>query len=256
MSTDFSAVARGLWRIRSCDAPSLRLFLVPYAGGSAVAYRALEPAIPPDVEAIALELPGRGLLADAPRPASLRALVRELAARVLPLLDRPWALYGHSLGALVAFEMARHLITAHGAEPRHLIVSASAAPGSARARDAFGSGDAASLLRTLASLGGTPPEALANRELMDLVLPVLATDLAWARDHRHVEGPPLQTDLTVLGGLDDILVPMRELEEWSRHVSGRVETRTFPGGHFYFVDRPRPAHDALYGILRAVADGE
>ncbi len=252
-SVPFDA-ARGLWPIRSCDSPRLRVFLVPYAGGSALGYRSLEPAIPDGVEAIALELPGRGLLADAPRPATLRALAGVLATRLLPLLERPWALFGHSLGGLVAFELARHLSEAHGVEARHLVLSACAAPGGSLAHRAFGGEDPASMLRRLASLGGTPPEALANRELMEMVLPVLAADLAWAREHRHAERPPLHADLTLLGGSDDALVSKQELEEWARHVTGSVDVRELPGGHFYFLDRPQAAHDAFRGILRGLAD--
>lgn len=225
----------GSWVVRprpNRDA-RLRLFCFPYAGGSASIYRAWPKDLPPDVEVCAVQLPGRGgRLPEAPFT-ELDSLVRALAEALLPQLETPFALFGHSMGALIAFEFARHLRTRYGLRPEHLFVSGFRA---AQIDDpdapTYNLPDA-EFLATVRRLNGTPEAVLQNEEMLSLMLPVVRADVTVCETYVYREGAPLDCPLTAFGGRSDGIVSPEELAAWIVQTSGDYDVRMFDGDHFY-----------------------
>lgn len=227
-------VDRWFWARRPRPAASMRLVCLPYAGGSTSVFRAWPELAPPDLEVCPVELPGRGArMGEAPYR-RLAPLVEALADALQPLLDRPYALFGHSMGGLLGFELARVLRRRGWPQPGHLFVSASPAPFLRHAPVADGASDAVVKAR-LKALNGTPREVLENDELMELVLPVLRADFAVLQTYEYREEAPFEMPMTVFGGIDDRTVAPSALEGW-RAQSSSVDLRLLPGDHFFVHD--------------------
>jgi len=231
--------------VRPKPAARLRLFCLPYAGGGAAAYRGWPEELPLDVDAWPVQLPGRESRFLEPAYTSMDRLIPDLATAIRPRLDRPYALFGHSMGADVAFELARRL-TSDGRPPTALIVSGDAAPHRpARERPIHGLTD--DELRTeLRRMNGTPAEVLDHDELIQAVLPTIRADCAVCEAYTPVAGPPLDCPMLALGGRDDPRVSVADLEAWQTYTRGPFEARVLPGDHF-FVQSQRPA------VIAAVA---
>ncbi|MEU4159269.1 alpha/beta fold hydrolase [Actinoplanes sp. NPDC026670] len=208
-----------------------RLVCLPYAGGSAAMYHTWDQLVPNDVEVCPAELPGRGRRIGEQPFSRLPPLVHALADAMKPLLDRPFALFGHSLGGLVAFELTRLLRRRGWPLPRNLFVSASAAPARHREPVLHNFSDA-ELKTRLRSLNGTPPEILDNDELMELILPVIRADFAVLESYEYQQELPLDVPITVFGGIHDRTVRPSQLEGW-RSQSTRPHLRLLPGDHFF-----------------------
>lgn len=225
---------RWFWARRPRPAASMRLVCLPYAGGSTSVFRAWPDLAPPELEVCPVELPGRGArMGEAPYR-SLPPLVEALADALQPLFDRPYALFGHSMGGLVGFELARVLRRRGWPQPGHLFVSASPAPSLSHAPFPYGASDTVAKAR-LKALNGTPREVLENDELMELVLPVIRADFALLQTYEYREETPFEMPMTVFGGIDDRTVQPSALEGW-RAQSSRVDLRLLPGDHFFVHD--------------------
>jgi surfactin synthase thioesterase subunit len=216
-----------------------RLFCLPFAGGSAIRiYSGWKRQLPPGIEVIPLELPGRGTrISETPVPRA-DALTADALRQVLPWCEEPFALFGHSLGAALAFEMARVLDHQHGRPPAHLLVSGFQAP------DAPVPADQAYLLpdpqfrARLRELDGTPREVLDNDDLMDVLLPVLRADFAAIGQWRYRDAPPLSMPITVFGGAADPEVPVPTLDGWRRQTTSSCQVHVLPGNHFFLTEAP------------------
>lgn len=225
---------------------SLRLFCFPYAGGGALIYRPWGDALPPHVEVCAVQPPGRGVrMGEAP----LRRLpqVVEAAAQALrPYFDRPFAFFGHSMGALIGFELARRLERENETPPRHLFVSGHRAPHLPASRPPLYDLPDAELIGELRRLNGTPREVLENTELMRLMLPLLRADFSVCQTYVYAAAPPLTCPINAFGGLDDASVRREHLEGWRQHTASSFALRVFPGDHFFL-------HTSQASLLRALA---
>lgn len=181
-----------------------------------------------------VQLPGRGSRF---REAPLRRvedLVPALAEGLAPLLDVPFALFGHSMGAVVAFEVARELRRRGGPAPVLLAVSGHQAPRRPEVEPPFSHlPDAAFLEELRRRYDGIPAEVLAEKELLQLLLPVLRADIQVLETYAYAGEPPLDCPISCLGGEDDPHVSVADLEAWSDETSGGLRVRTFPGGHFF-----------------------
>jgi medium-chain acyl-[acyl-carrier-protein] hydrolase len=176
----------------------------------------------------------------------LPALIEVLSKALLPLfVDKPFALFGHSLGTLVSFELARHLGRNHGIRPVRLFVSAGPAPQIPHRELPVHNLPEREFLEELRRLNGTPVELLDHKELMDIVLPSLRADFALYESYRYSPEPPLDCPISAYGGLDDQHVKRRDLEGWRDQTSLSFSIRMFPGGHFFF----RTAEPALLRFL-------
>jgi medium-chain acyl-[acyl-carrier-protein] hydrolase len=223
----------------TCRKPSpqarLRLFCFPYAGGGVSIFRAWSDGLPADVEVCPVQLPGRGTRLTEPPFTQLSRLVQALAEALFPLLDKPFAFFGHSLGALVSFELARQLRRQHGVgvQPVHLFVSADRAPQIPYRDLPIHSLPEGQFLVELRRLKGTPREALEDEELMQSMLPVLRADFAVYETYVFSTEPPLNCPISTYGGLQDHKVSRGDLEAWRDQTSVSFSLRMFPGDHFF-----------------------
>jgi medium-chain acyl-[acyl-carrier-protein] hydrolase len=213
--------------------PSMRLFCFPYAGGSADVYRSWRRFLPEDLDVCLVHLPGHGGNIGKKPFTSLPALLQEVADRVSPLTGVPYVLYGHSMGALISFELARELRRRQGAIPQHLFVSGCNAPQLPRKEPVTFNLPNDEFLRELRRLKGTPAEVLESSELMELFMDVLRADFEMVQTYKHIHGEPLSSPITVYGGLADEYVSAEGCQAWKQQTSATCKVRMFKGDHFF-----------------------
>ena len=230
----------------SPDAP-VRLFCLPYAGGGASIFRSWAARLPAGIQLCPIQLPEREERLREPAPTRVAAAVAQLTAALQRYLDRPYAIFGHSMGALLAFELAREFQRRGVRAPARLFLSAHRAPNLPRAGSLLHTLDDPSLIAELRRIGGTPDEVLAHDELMALALRTLRADFELCETYDYVPGGPLDVPLTIMGGAGDREVPLASLDDW-RHASSRAVTqRIFPGDHFYL-------HESSPAVVAAIRE--
>jgi len=163
----------------------------------------------------------------------LSLLVEALAQAIVPFLDKPFALFGHSLGSLVSFELARKICSSRQLRPVRLFVSAGAAPQIPRRNSAIHALPKEEFMGELRRLNGIPAELRSNKELMDIVLPSLRADFALFESYRYLSGPSLNCPISAFGGLSDQRVSRDDLEAWRDQTTVSFTIRMFPGDHFF-----------------------
>jgi medium-chain acyl-[acyl-carrier-protein] hydrolase len=216
---------------------AIRLFCFPYAGSGTSIYRGWGEAIARQIEVWPVPLPGREhRLAEAPID-DLVVLAAVVAEELGPFLDSPFALFGHSMGALLAFEVARHLRREGRENPACLAVSAHRAPHIPKDHDRIYDKPTLEFLEELRRLKGTPAEVLANPELLALMLPTLRADFKAVELYRHIEEPPLECPIVAYGGTRDEEIREEQLVAWRTHTIGEFSHRMFDGDHFYLNTR-------------------
>lgn len=229
--------------------PRVRLFCLPHAGGSATAYHAWPAELPDDVEMAAVQLPGRTFRIKEPPFLRMDALVEALTAALEPYLDRPFVMFGHSLGALTAFETVRRLRSKGWPEPVHLIVSGRRAPQvPGRQPDLYRAPDS-EFFQAMNRLFDMPAELLNDSGLMALSMPALRADFELMETWRYAPQAPLEAPITAIGGCSDPTLPFSELEAWREQTAASFESYWLPGTHFYFNERRKRLLALLVGIL-------
>jgi medium-chain acyl-[acyl-carrier-protein] hydrolase len=241
-----TAPQRDSWFTRwSAAAPRLRLICLPYAGAMAAAFADWPAALAPFVELIAVELPGRGRRLKAQPYVRIDDLVPALLDALQPAFEPPFAIFGHSLGALTAFELARALRAAQLPQPAHLFVSGHTPPRLTERGGPIAALPTESFVERLRSFGGTPPEILADAELLELVLPVLRADFALAESHRYRAQEPLAMPITAYSGTNDQFAPAALMAGWQAETTGTFALKELPGAHFFL-------HTARVTLLRDI----
>lgn len=231
-----TASTRSRWFIPfgNHPAPRLRLFCIPHAGGSASTYHAWREHVPAGVDLLAVQLPGRGARMGEPSLTSIERIAGGLAAALEAYQDGiPYVLFGHSMGALVGFELMRRVRRDGRSLPVRAFLSGYRAPQRADHRPWLHQQPDEELIANMKRLGGTPPEILDNPELLEIVLPALRADYTALETYGYRPEPPLPVPLVVLRGSDDPDVSAADLDAWREHTSARFEAAAFPGGHFY-----------------------
>jgi surfactin synthase thioesterase subunit/glycosyltransferase involved in cell wall biosynthesis len=207
----------------------LRLFCFPYAGGGASAFRGWAGFLPVEIAVCPVRLPGRETRLNEPAFDSMDLLIPRLREAIAPYLDRPFAFFGHSLGAIVAFELARSL----KAHPECLFVSGARAPQLRRDHVPPPPPSDDELIAELRRLNGIPQELIDHQELVQLALPALRADTALYRKYVYQEGPPLACPIRAYGGADDARITRENLENWAVQTTESFKLEVFPGGHFF-----------------------
>lgn len=233
MNINSQKVSRHFVSTYASPAASIRLFCFSYAGGNASAFREWGKTLSPQIEVLAAELPGHGSRATEPRFKLMEPLVKSLAHEILPHLDRPFVFFGHSMGAVVAFELSRRLRSDRGLEPEHLFVSGRIAPHVADRKPLTYDLPENEFVDELRRLNGTPREVLEHPELLGYVLPLLRADFELIQTYRYSPGPPLTCPVSAFVGREDPDVPPQDVELWKEHTCGAFRMSVMPGDHFY-----------------------
>jgi surfactin synthase thioesterase subunit len=235
------------WIVRRRPAPAarLRLYCFAYAGGSAASFAEWHSALPAEIDVCALQLPGRGARYGEPAMTSMPELVDALGRALAPMDSVPCVFFGHSLGALVAFELARHWASRGVGELRGLIVSGARAPSmrgdSTRKLHLLND---AGLIAALGEYKGTPPELLAHAELMALVLPTIRADFALSEGYVYRESP-LAIPVAAFSGRDDEFITGEQVDGWRFETRGTCDIHWFEGDHFFI----NPLREAVLGKI-------
>lgn len=230
----------------SC-AESVRLFCLPYAGGTARAYLCWSSSLPDSIEVVPVEPPGRGERIGELPCSRLDPLLADLVPRIADRCDGPFALFGHSLGAAVAYEIAWLLRKSYDLRPVHLFASAFRAPHLPLTETRIQHLPDRQFLDHIRRLGGTPPEALDCPELMQLLMPAMRADFSLSEGYFRPVGDPLNCPITAFGGVLDTDVGIDELSAWQRHTTARCFVRLFDGDHFFL-------HTARHDVVRAITE--
>lgn len=238
------------------DAP-VRLLCLSYAGGGTADFRAWSDDLLPGIDLCPVVLPGRESRLGEPGKDTMQALVDAMIPALLPVLrTAPFAIYGHSMGAWVAFELVRGLRRLGRTLPCHLFVGARRAPHrparlpplSDLPRDAF-------VAAVQERYGGIPDAIRNNAEILELFLPTLRADFALLDRYRYVDEPPLSVPITVFHGSGDRVEDAGDLRAWSEHTSAGADFRTVAGGHFFLREAADEITDRINAVLRPIVDG-
>ncbi len=224
--------AENLW-FSNLDAAGLRLFCFPFAGGGTLLYRSWMETLRASAAVCPVCLPGREGRLKEPAFDDMEALVAALVPAIGPFLDRPFAFYGHSMGAAIAFELARALRRAGMPLPRGLFVSAARAPQFRLGHQAQTDPDDADLMEQLRRLEGVPAEVLANPALMALAMPALRADTRLYRNYVYRPEQPLAIPLFAYGGDADPNVSREQVGAWREQTTAGFVQMEFAGGHFF-----------------------
>jgi surfactin synthase thioesterase subunit len=228
----------------------VRLFCFPYAGAAHTAYHAWHHDLLKEVDLALVKLPGRGMRLGEPHAASFGSLTDEISDAIAKSLSgtksQRFALFGHSMGALLAFETARRLHAKHRIVPESLFVSGCASPSVPRKQTLTNLSDDA-FIEAIAAMNGMPEDICREPELVAFFLPILRADIALCEAYRYRPSPPLPCPVTIFAGDGDNHVPLCDLDDWAQETSSGCQKFLYPGGHFFLFQHQA----AILRILRA-----
>lgn len=229
------------------------LFCFPYAGGGASIFRNWQDSLPSTVKIYPVHLPGReSRLREAPL-SDLPVIIEAVSRAILPHLDRKFGFFGHSMGAIISFELARYLRWIHGIEPHHLFISGHRAPQLGVRMDKSSHLPEPEFIEVLRGLNGTLPAVLEHPELLDLMIPLLRADFALCENYAYTDEATLTCPMTVFGGLQDEIT-REQLSAWRDQTTGQFTLKMFPGDHFYMRTTEQLLLRTLYRDLQATLD--
>ena len=229
------SIAESVWMPYCQEAPGARLTLFCFhcAGSGASMFRAWRQHIPKDIDLRPIQLPGReNRLKETPYT-HIEPLVEDATQALTPHLSRPFAIFGHSMGALVAFEVARKIRSTSRLEPAHLFLSSYPASQLVRSRQAMANLPEDEFLVRAADYHWIPEQLLRNRELTTAIAEILRADVATCESYAYRHDAPFECPVSVFGGQKDPYVSRDELLAWQDHALGPFKLRLFPGDHSY-----------------------
>jgi len=211
----------------------MRLFCFPYAGGTAAVFRSWAQYLPSEIELCAVQYAGRGGRLAERLGEDVIEVMNGIYQDLQPFLKKPFAFFGHSMGALVGYEFARRLQREQKPGPFELFVSGCSAPHVRLFKETTYDLPEPEFIAELRRLQGTPEEVLDNAELMQLMMPIIRADFKASQTYKHEPGPPLECPIRAFGGLKDEMVPREKVEAWSEHTRGSFRAQMLPGDHFF-----------------------
>lgn len=233
------------------DPAPFTLVFLHHAGGSAAAFAPFVRCFPDEWNLLSVDLPGRMMTRGQRACRTSGQALGFLLPRLRPLLNGPFAVFGHSMGALIAFEAAREL-SREGMPPIWVGLSGAAAPESRPDRAQRYVWPQERLTAFMRKLGGTPESVFERPEVLDVMMRVLRDDLAIVDTYRRHPGPPLHVPVSVFTGQNDPVAPPEAAAAWSEQTTAQTTTRSWPGGHFYLFDHVEAVGSAVRRDIDAV----
>ncbi len=235
---------------RESSAPSRRLFCFPYAGAGSAIFREWPEHLPDDIEMCLPCLPGRDARVDEPAASVMAPLVASLAQDMLPLLSVPYSLFGHSMGAFIAFDLA-HELSDLGRPPAHLFVSAQRGPSLPYpGQPIYTLPDDRFLAAVLARYDNVPQPVLDDPGFRAVFLRIFRADFTLVEGYRYRATRRVACPITAFGGADDCAISREQLEAWSAETTGSFRLHLLPGGHFFL----HGSREKLLSVIRAQLD--
>lgn len=217
--------------------PEIRLFCLPFAGGSAYAYNPFREHLPERIELVPIELPGHGRRMREPLLSTLPEMIEEVLGQLRRHgLDTPYAIYAHSMGGLLSYLLARRILADGLPAPRRLIISGCSAPPLIPKESKKSHLPKPRFVEMLEELGGCPPEILANAELLDLFEPVLRADFKAVESYVYQALPPLDLPFTLLYGDRDAEAGRATISPWQNETTRPIALHEFSGDHFFIFE--------------------
>ncbi len=229
----------------ACDKSAIRLYCLPYAGTSHAVFQHWQPLYEERLELALVKYPGRGARYLDPLPDSISVLVDELARTIAQEGDKPFALFGHSMGSLIAFELAHRLRESHALNPTAIYVSGGTAPSLRHLKAQLHHLSEADFATEILGMNGIPEEIANSPDLMAIFLPILRRDFALCERYRYRERPPLSCPITVFGGRSDPNTNERQLTGWKQETSGPFTLEWLEGDHFFLFQHERFIADVI-----------
>ena len=243
--------SRALLCTRPNPKAQLRLFCFHHAGGSTTLFHAWKDRLPDYIELWVVRLPGRGDRADEPPFKRIAPVVQEVSEALVPHLREPFALYGHSMGAAIAFETARLVRRRHGAQPARLLVSSCQAPQHLYfALPSYGLPET-EFIEELRSLNSTPQPLFDDPRLLMMMLPMIRADVELLQTYEYLADAPLDCPITVFGGLQDQIVKLSGLMGWRKQTTAQAILHLLPGDHFFLKSYQQAFLELLSDELNA-----
>ena len=236
--------------------PAMRLFCFTHAGGSCAEFHGWHRWLPKNVEVCGIQMPGRGKRFREAPYTDLGLLVTDLCDAISPYLDLPFAFFGHSVGALVAFELASKLRLGDKPEPNQLFLSAFPAPHLKMSHNKLHHLPEDEFRNAIQALNGMPDAVNNDPELMSIAYPLIRADCKLVESREYSSPKPLNTPMVILGGIADQQVSIDALEQWAKFTSGGFQLVLFPGDHFYIHTQKEALLDSLSGFTEQILMGQ
>jgi surfactin synthase thioesterase subunit len=232
---------------------AVRVIFLPHAGGGASGYRSWNSYVVEEIGVCPVELPGRGRRHAEQPLNSATSVASRLAPEVRSSILPPYAVFGHSSGAVSAFELCRQLRRLGAVAPAHIFVSGRKAPHLPVPHAGVDRMSTSELTSYLRALDGTPPEVLDDRDLVEMHRPLLIADLAVSEDYRYYEEEPLPVPITAFAAMDDSAVSIDEMAAWGKHTRSQFDCHVIPGGHFGIFEHSEAVAAIIAKTLRPAA---
>jgi medium-chain acyl-[acyl-carrier-protein] hydrolase len=225
---------------------ALRIFCFPYAGGGASVFRNWDKDLPPTIELCPVQLPGRETRVVEPAYSRIESLVKTLSLELKPFLGIPYVFFGYSMGALIAFELAR-VLASQSSGPSHIFLAARPGPCLPSPYPRTDMLSTPEFIEELKRRGGISNVVQENHELLNMVLPTVRADFALCENYTYTPGKILGCPLSIFGGTADPNIPEHNLAAWSTETTSSCNVRMFVGDHFFI-------HTCQTEVVRAVVE--